>query len=133
MDRKRTTMLLVGVGLLVVACVAYLASAPGDGSIVQANKQMTSGDYAKAEETLKQSLLSEEKKHGKDAVQLCDDLNLLGKLYLKEGRVADAKKVYERSLKIRQDDMKPQMLALADSLNGLGNTYMAQGNGQKAE
>ncbi len=120
--------------LLSAACLVSCGARVDSFSLRgQSRAAYLSGNYPQAESLLTQALAMDEKEFGKDDPRIVENLTELGKIYSKEGRVANAVQSFDRAVKIRETQIRPGLLALSESLDGLGNAYLAAGKNDQAD
>lgn len=92
-----------------------------------------SGDYQKAESTLKQVIAIREKQPEAQAPALAFSLNALALTYQGSGDYAQAEPLFERALNIRVKIHGPDHLNVADVLNNFATNCRNKGDYEQAE
>jgi tetratricopeptide (TPR) repeat protein len=60
-------------------------------------------------------------------------INNLGNLYLDQGKLAEAEKMYERALRGNKEALGPKHMSTLITVNNLGSLYKSQGKLVKSE
>lgn len=90
------------------------------------------GDYAKAEASLREALALQEKEFGSEHPAISDTLANLGTLYLAKGDLQQAEVSYQKALAIRERILGPSDTNVARLLSNLATVYDAKGDARKA-